>query len=165
MRFPGYGFPAKHGGRGAHSNNPYLHPDRGRQHPGMTTTPGQDSRPAPRDHDHASQYLAAIVASLTAQGTGCRLTRDGGVSTLTIEEPCGAPTPTTIVIDPGNGPGFWIDCTCIWTPPAGTTPEAAADTILAVLNAIRPIARTDVNPAMPLPASRRPARTATPPAS
>jgi len=81
MRFPGYGFPAKHGGR---------------------------------------------------------LTRDGGVSTLTIEEPCGAPNPTTIVIDPGDGPGFWIDCTCVWTPPAGTTPEAAAVTILAVLNAIRP---------------------------
>jgi hypothetical protein len=67
---------------------------------------------------------------------GCRLTRDGGVPTLHIEEPGSSPNPITVVIDPGNGPGFWIDCTCIWTPPADATPEAAAGTVLAVLNAI-----------------------------
>jgi len=104
----------------------------------MTTSPGPHPQPAPREpgHDPAGQYLAAIAAILTDQGTSCRLTRDGGTPTLHIEEPSGAPNPVTVVIDPGNGPGSWIDCTCIWTPPAGTTPEAATGTVLAVLNAI-----------------------------
>ena len=115
----------------------------------MTTKPGPPPWPAPRDHDceQARQYLADVAAMLTAEGTDCRLTRDGGVPTLHIEEPGSAPNPITVVIDPGNGPGFWIDCTCIWTPPAGTTPEAAAGTVLAVLNAIRPGTGTDVNSA------------------
>ena len=110
----------------------------------MTTSPGQHTQPAPRDHDHdhdhdqAGQYLADVAARLTAGGTACRLTRDGGVPALHVEEPGGAPNPVTVVIDLGNGPGFWIDCTCIWTPPAGTTPEETAGTVLAVLNAIRP---------------------------
>src|SRR5712691_8939825 len=114
-------------------------PVHGRHHPGMTTRPGQHPRPAPRDHDHdpAGRYLAAIAARLTAGGTGCRLTRDGGVPALEIEEPGGAPDPVTVVIGPGVGPGFWIDCTCIWTPAAGITPEAAAGTVLAVLDAVR----------------------------
>ncbi len=106
----------------------------------MTTGPGQPPQPAPRDHDHdqAGQYLTALGAMLTVEGIACHLTREGGVPTLKIEEADGAPNPVTVVIDPGTGPGFWIDCTCIWTPPAGTTPGETADTVLAVLNAIRP---------------------------
>ena len=47
------------------------------------------------------------------------------------------PGSATVIIDPGtgNGPGPWIDCT--WTPALGTTPEAIAGTITAVMNAIR----------------------------
>ncbi len=104
----------------------------------MTTRPAHHPQPEPRDHDQAGQYLADVAARLTAEGTSCRLTRDGGTPTLHIEEPGSAPNPVTVVIDPGNGPGFWIDCTCIWTPPTDTTPEAAAGTVRAVLNAIRP---------------------------
>jgi hypothetical protein len=108
--------------------------------PDMTTGLGQPPQPAPRDddHDEAGQYLTALGAMLTVEGIACRLTRDGGTPTLHAEQPGGAPNPVTVVIDPGNGPGFWIDCTCIWTPPADATPGETADTVLAVLNAIRP---------------------------
>jgi hypothetical protein len=104
----------------------------------MTTGPGHPSRPAPRDHQQARQYLHAIAVTLTIEGIPCRLTPQYGPPTLTIEEPGGAPGPATIVISPGPGPGSRIDCTCTWPPPASTTPRAAASTILAILNAIRP---------------------------
>ena len=87
--------------------------------------------------EQAGQYLTVIAARLTAGAIPCRLTRDGTL-TLTAQEPIGAPNPLTLVIETGNGPGFWIDCTCAWTPPAAATPDDVAGTILAVLNAIRP---------------------------
>lgn len=89
--------------------------------------------------EQAGQYLAVIAARLTAGGTTCRLTLDGTL-TLTAEEPAGAPNPLTVIIETGNGPGFWIDCTCAWTPPAAATPDDVAGTILAVLDVIRPAA-------------------------
>ena len=33
-----------------------------------------------------------------------------------------------------------LECTILWTTPAGVPPEAIADTIIAVLNTIRPLA-------------------------
>jgi hypothetical protein len=98
----------------------------------MTTGPGQD--------DHACEHLTAIGAALTADGIACRLTRSGTPS-LTIEDHAG-PGGATVINDPGaaNDPGPWIDCT--WTPAPGTTPEATAAAITAVLNAIRPGSRT-----------------------
>ena len=60
---------------------------------------------------------------------------------LTIEEPTGGPDPTTISINPDlSGPGLPLECTFLWTPPPDVTPEAIADTIIAVLNAVRPVA-------------------------
>ncbi|MGD0608109.1 MAG: hypothetical protein ABSA53_31540 [Streptosporangiaceae bacterium] len=103
----------------------------------MTTGPGHPPRPAPPDHQQARQYLHAIAATLTIEGIPCRLTPQYGTPTLTIEEPGDVPGPATIVISPGTGPGLRIDCTCTWTPPASTTPRAAAGTILAILAAIR----------------------------
>jgi hypothetical protein len=103
----------------------------------MTTGPG---------HQQARQYLTAIAATLTVEGIPCRLTPKGGTPTLTIEEPGGAPNPITVIIGPSTGPGFWIDCTCTWTPPAAATPGATADTILAILDTLRP---------SPSPAPRR----------
>ena len=104
----------------------------------MTTGPGHPPRPARRDREQARQYLTAIAVTLAVEGITCRLTPQRGTPILTIEEPGGAPNPITIVISPGTGPGFWIDCTFTWTPPAAATPGATADTILAILNAIRP---------------------------
>ena len=56
------------------------------------------------DQDPARQYLAAIGAALTADGIPCRLTRDGGIPTLTIEEPGAAHDPATVIIL--HGPPF-----------------------------------------------------------
>ena len=41
-------------------------------------------------------------------------------------------------INPGTSPGAPAECTCIWTPGPGASPEATADTIAAVLATIRP---------------------------
>jgi len=58
---------------------------------------------------------------------------------LTIEEPTGGPDPTIISINPDlSSPGRPLECTFLWTPAPGMPPEAIADTIIAVLNAIRP---------------------------
>jgi hypothetical protein len=95
--------------------------------------------------EQAGQYLAVIAARLIAGGITCRLPRDG-TGTLTAEEPGGAPNPVTVVIETGNGPGFWIDCTCTWTPPAATTPDDVAGTVLAVLDVIRPASPAKVPP-------------------
>jgi hypothetical protein len=106
----------------------------------MTTSPGHPPQPAPRDHNHeqARQYLTAMAGIIAVEGIPCRITRDGGTLILIAEVAGGTPNPITVVIDPGNGPGFWVDCSCTWTTPAGTTPGTAADTVIAVLNAIRP---------------------------
>jgi hypothetical protein len=63
------------------------------------------------------------------------------VPVLTIEESTGGPDPTTISINPDlSGPGLPLECTFLWTPSPDVTPEAIADIIIAVLNAIRPVA-------------------------
>ena len=60
---------------------------------------------------------------------------------LTIEEPTGGPDPTTVSINPDlSNPGLPLECTFLWTPAPGMPPEAIADTIIAVLNAVRPLA-------------------------
>ena len=90
--------------------------------------------------DPAGQHLTAIAARLTAWGVTSRLTRLGTIPVLTIDQPAAGPCPVTVTIDPdpGNGPGLPLDCTCLWTPPPGTAPETTADTIITVLNALRP---------------------------
>jgi hypothetical protein len=55
---------------------------------------------------------------------------------LAVED---ASADTIVIIDPAGRPGAGIDCACTWTPAPGTTPEAAADAIIAVLDAIRPV--------------------------
>jgi hypothetical protein len=63
------------------------------------------------------------------------------VPVLTIEEPTGGPDPTTISINPNlSDPGLPLECTFLWTPPPGVPPEAIADTIIAILNAVRSLA-------------------------
>jgi hypothetical protein len=32
-----------------------------------------------------------------------------------------------------------LECTFLWTPPPGVPPKVIADTIMAVLNALRPV--------------------------
>jgi hypothetical protein len=87
----------------------------------------------------AGRHLTAIAARLTARGIVSRLTRLGGTPVLTIDQPTGGPYPVTVTVDPGTGTGSGVpvDCTCLWTPAPGTTPEATADTIVTVLNALR----------------------------
>jgi hypothetical protein len=46
----------------------------------------------------------------------------------------------------GGQPGRLLECTCIWTTAPGTTPGTIADTIVAVLNAVRPLAAHDDAP-------------------
>jgi hypothetical protein len=109
-------------------------------HPPLTAPPGQ--------------HLAALADGFTRRGISTRLTRIGDVPVLTIEEATGGPNPTTISIDPDlDDPGLSLDCTCLWTPAPGTTPEAIADTIIAILNAIRPVATTQhpADQAIPTP--------------
>jgi hypothetical protein len=100
----------------------------------MTADPAPT--PAPAAPPSAAQHLAAIAAGLAGHGITSRLTRIGGTPVLTIDEPAAGPDHATVTIDPG--PGLHLDCTCIWTPAPGTTPQAAAATIRTVLNAIRP---------------------------
>ncbi len=98
-----------------------------------------------RDHScrrptgQVGEYLAAIAAGITARGVPGRLTRIGGTAVLTIDQPAAGPDPITVTVVPGTGndSGLPVDCTCLWTPAPGTTPEAAADTIAAVPNALR----------------------------
>jgi hypothetical protein len=100
---------------------------------------GQPPQPAP--HDQAGRQLTAIAAGFTARGISARLSRIGDVPVLTIEEPAGGPEPTTISINPDlSGPGLPLECTVLWTPAPGMAPEAVADIIIAVLNAVRPLA-------------------------
>ena len=109
------------------------------QEPTVPDMPGQHQ--ALRDQaSRASQHLTAIAARLADHGIASSLTCLGGTPVLTIEEPAAGPNPAAVSIDPdtSNGPGLWIDCTCLWTPSPGTPPEATADTIRTVLNAIRP---------------------------
>jgi hypothetical protein len=107
--------------------------------PGPGEQASQHRPPLPREQ--ARRHLTAIAASLTGHGIPSRLTSIGGVPVLTIEDTTG-PHPATIAIDPdlATSTGQPLDCTCLWTPPPGTAPEATAATIRAVLNIIRPAA-------------------------
>jgi hypothetical protein len=95
---------------------------------------------SPRDVQ-ASQHLSAIAARLTDHGIASRLSVLGSTPVLTIEEPAAGPNPPTVSVDPDpyadDGPDLSLDCTCLWTPAPGTTPEATADTIMIVLKVIR----------------------------
>jgi hypothetical protein len=96
--------------------------------------------PQPAPYRQVRQQLTAVAASFTSHGISSRLTRIVGVPVLTIKEPTGGRNPTAISLDPDlSDPGLSLDCTCLWTPPPGASPEALADTIIAVLNAIRPL--------------------------
>jgi hypothetical protein len=132
----------------------------------MITEPGP--QPASRDQaSHARQHLAAIAASLTGHGIPSRLTRLGGVPVLTIDQPGGGPDRATVSIDPGPGvgPGQQFDCTCIWTPAPGATPQATAGTIITVLDAIGRAAGPPGRRARTPRAPRRSQRPPGPPAS
>ena len=105
------------------------------------------------ERDQAGQHLAAVAAAATGHGLSTRLFRIGDVPVLTIEESTGGPDPTTISLSPDlTDPALPLECTCLWTPPPGVTPQAITDTIIAVLNTVRPLAaarrRSDD---MPLP--------------
>ena len=103
----------------------------------MTT--GHRPRPAPRHQ--ASQQLSAVADGLAGHRITIRHASIGDMPVLTIEEPAAGPNPTTVSIDPDlSTPGQPLECTCIWTPAPGATPEAIASTIVAVLNAVRPLA-------------------------
>ena len=98
-------------------------------------------QPRPASNDQANQHLAAVAADLAGHGISPYLSNIGGVAVLTIEEPTGGPDPTTVSINPDiSDPGQPLECTILWTPPPGVPPEAIADTIIAVLNAVRPLA-------------------------
>jgi hypothetical protein len=87
----------------------------------------------------AGQHLAAVAAGFTGHDIAIHLSRIGDVPVLTIEEPAGGPDPTTISINPDlSDPGLPLECTFLWTPAPGMPPEAIADTIITVLNAVRP---------------------------
>jgi hypothetical protein len=88
----------------------------------------------------AGRYLTAVAAGLTGHGIATRMSRIGDVPVLTIEEPADGPEPTTISINPDlSARGLPLECTVLWTPAPGMAPEAIADTIIAVLNAVRPL--------------------------
>ena len=61
---------------------------------------------------------------------------------LTVAAPGAGPEPDTVCLHPdpyaGPGPAPQFDCTCIWTPAPGASPQATAATIAAVLTALRP---------------------------
>jgi hypothetical protein len=113
-----------------------------------------DAAPPQPPSDQAGRHLTAIAARLTARGIISRLTRLGGTPVLTIDQPTGGPHPVTVTVDPdpdpdpalgtapdpGTGSGVPVDCTCLWTPAPGTAPEATADTIVTVLDALRLVA-------------------------
>lgn len=68
---------------------------------------------------------------MSGHGIPARLTRLGGIPVLTAGQPGDS---AAVSIDPGPGPQ--VDCTCIWTPAPGATPQATASTIIAVLAAV-----------------------------
>ena len=103
--------------------------------------------PQPASPDQARQDLAAVAAGFTNHDISTRLFRIGDVPVLTIEDPTGGPDPTTVSISPDlSAPGLPLECTLLWTPPPGVTPKAITDTIIAVLNTVRPLATTHHTP-------------------
>jgi hypothetical protein len=100
----------------------------------MTTAPAR--RAAPSAPAAVTRHLAAVAAELDGRGITSRITRPAGTPVLTTGPPAG-PSAATVAIDPDMhaGPGLHLDCTCVWTPAPGTTPQATAAVITAVLNA------------------------------
>jgi hypothetical protein len=96
----------------------------------MTTSPAAPG-------DTAGPHLAAVATALARHGIGCRITRPAGTTPVLVTGPPAGPGGATAAIDPDPHPGrdVRLDCTCVWTPPPGTTPEATAATMAAVLHA------------------------------
>jgi hypothetical protein len=88
----------------------------------------------------AGPHLDAVAAALAGHGVGCRITRPAGTTPVLVTGPPAGPGAATVAIDPDPwaGPDLLLDCTCVWTPPPGTTPEATAATMAAVLRAAAP---------------------------
>ena len=97
--------------------------------------------PQSASRDEADRHLAAVAAGFANHGINPHLSRIGDVPVLTIEAPTGGPDPATVSINPDlSAPGRPLECTFLWTPPLDVTPQAIADTIIAVLKAVRPVA-------------------------
>jgi hypothetical protein len=94
------------------------------------------TRPVATSVATIGQHLDAIAVALAGHGVACRVTRPAGTPVLTTGPPAGL-NAVTAAIDPDvhAGPGLSLDCTCVWTPAQGTTPQATAATIAAVLRA------------------------------
>ena len=89
--------------------------------------------------NQASQQLAAVADGLAGRSIQVRLTRVGDTPVLTVEDSAPGQDPATVSADPDTTrPVLPLECTCIWTAAPGTTPAAIADSIMAVLNAVRP---------------------------
>jgi hypothetical protein len=111
----------------------------------VTIGPG-DPAPGipPRD---ASQQLTAVATGLAGRDIMVRLTSIGDTPVLTAQGSVPRHEPATVSVDPDTTqPGLPLECTCIWTTPTGTTPATIADTIVAVLNAVRPPSAHDDPP-------------------
>jgi hypothetical protein len=82
------------------------------------------------------QHLNDIAVALAGYGVGCQVTYPAGTPVLTTGPPAG-PNAVTVAIDPDMhaAPGLRLDCICVWTPAQGTSPQATAATIAAVLRA------------------------------
>jgi hypothetical protein len=99
--------------------------------------------PQPASRNQARQDLAAVAVGIASHGISTRLFRIGDVPVLTIEDPTGGQDPTTVSISPDlSAPGLPLECTLLWTLAPGATPKAITDTIIAVLNTVRPPATT-----------------------
>jgi hypothetical protein len=91
--------------------------------------------------EQAAPQLAAVAESVTGHRISARLSRIGNVPVLTIEEPTDGSDPTTVSIHPDpSTPDLPLECTCLWTLAPDATPEAIGQALIAILNAIRPIA-------------------------
>jgi len=97
--------------------------------------------PRPASPTQAGEHLAAVAAAIAGHGISTRLYRIGDVPVLTIEDPTDGPAPTTISISPDlTDSSLPLECTCLWRPAPGVTPQAITDTIIAILNTVRPLA-------------------------
>jgi hypothetical protein len=85
----------------------------------------------------AGPHLDAVASALARHGIGCCITRPAGTTPVLVTEPPAGPDGATVAIDPDPRAGrdLRLDCTCVWTPPPGTTPESTAATMAAVLHA------------------------------
>jgi hypothetical protein len=121
----------------------------------MTTAPVRQA--AIGGAARVDRHLDAIATVLVGFGIGCRVTHPAGTPVLTTGPPAGQ-NAATVAIDPDMhaGPGLRLDCTCVWTPAPGTTPQATAAVISAVLNA----AQASANPARRQPVPGNAARLA-----